>query len=262
SVARRFLEEFGITVGSFVENVGGIYPKENFAKKLFDNDLAEGFDAWELSQEADKSDVRVLDQQQEEKIIRKIKTAKKKGDTLGGSFYVIATGVPPGLGSFVHYDKKLSAELAFSIMSINAMKGIEIGGGFTAGDVYGSEFHDGIIMQDEQLTRKSNNAGGIEGGISTGLPIIVRGAMKPIATLMSPMDTVDLSTMQTVEARRERSDFTAVPACAVIAESMMAWSLAKYFLEKFGGDSIEETRDNYSSYVKKLNKRIARNFKA
>ena len=261
SIARKFLEEFGIKVGSFVESIGGIYPAENFADKLFNNDLPKSFDAWKLSEEADKSEVRAFDKNHETKIINKIKVAKKKGDTLGGTFYVVATGIPLGLGSFVHYDTKLDAEIAHSIMSINAVKAVAIGTGFGAADSFGSESHDEIVKVSENIIRKTNRAGGIEGGISTGLPIIVKGAMKPIATLMSPIETVDLKGMKKIEARRERSDFVAVPACAVIGESMLAWSLAKFFLLKFGGDSIEETKDNYNAYVKKLNQRVTRNFK-
>lgn len=261
SVARRFLEEFGIFVGSYVESLGGIYPENDFFVDLLNNNLTKKFNAWSLSLQADKSDVRVLEKLQEAKIINKIKKAKKQGDTLGGTFIAIATGVPVGLGSFTQYDLKLNAEIAHSIMSINAVKGVEIGGGFISSDLFGSENHDEIIIKDNLLSRKTNMAGGIEGGISTGLPIIVRGSMKPIATLMNPLTSVDLHTMRHVESRRERSDFTAVPACAVIAESMLAWSLAKYFLIKFGGDSLEETKDNYNSYTKKLQSRIKKNFR-
>lgn len=260
SVARRLLEEFGISIGSFVESIGGVYPKENFSRNLFENDLPENFKGWTLSENSDKSEVRVLDKEHEEKIINKIKQAKKKGDTLGGSFCTVATGVPVGLGSFVHYDTKLDAEIAQSIMSINAVKAVAVGIGFEAAEKFGSESHDEIIMYKESLSRRTNRAGGIEGGISTGMPVIVRGAMKPIATLMSPIESVDLKTFKTIDARRERSDFVAVPACAVIAESMLAWSLAKYFLLKFGGDSIEETADNFRSYTGQLNKRIRKNF--
>ncbi len=260
SIARRFLEEFGITVGSFVESIGGIYPEDNFVNKLFDNKQGKNFDAWKLALKADKSSVRVLEKNQEEKIIKKIQSAKKKGDTLGGTFVVTATGVPLGLGSFVHYDTKISSEIANLIMSINAVKGVEIGTGFTSADQFGSVSHDEIVIRKGKITRKSNRAGGIEGGITTGLPIIVRGAMKPIATLMSPINTVDLKSMKQIKARRERSDFVAVPACAVIAESMLAWALAKFMLIKFGGDSIEETKDNYKNYLSKLNKRLTNNF--
>jgi chorismate synthase len=261
SVARRFLEEFGISVGSYVESLGGIYPDNDFFVDLLNNNLTKKFNAGSLAQQADKSDVRVLEKSQETKIINKIKKTKKQGDTLGGTFVAVATGVPVGLGSFTQYDLKLNAEIAHSIMSINAVKGVEIGGGFISADLFGSENHDEIIIKDNTLSRNTNMAGGIEGGISTGLPIIVRGSMKPISTLMTPLRSVNLHTMHQVESRRERSDFTAVPACAVIAESMLAWSLAKYFLIKFGGDSLEEIKDNYNSYTKKLQARIKKNFR-
>lgn len=260
SIARKFLEEFGISVGSFVECIGGIYPKENFAEKLFNNNLPENFKGWDLSEQADNSEVRVLEKDQEDRIIEKIKEAKKQGDTLGGKFYVVATGVPVGLGSFVHYDRKLSSEIAQSIMSINAVKAVEIGTGFKSADIFGSESHDEIIKKDNNIVRKTNRAGGIEGGTTTGLPIVVHGGMKPIATLMSPIESVDLNTMEKIISRRERSDFVAVPACAVIAESMLSWSLAKFFLEKFGGDSIEETKENFNNYSKNIFSRVQNNF--
>jgi chorismate synthase len=262
SVAKRFLEEFGISIGSYVESIGGIYPEKNFSEKLFDNSVGSNFSAQSISDKADKSSVRVLEDQHEEKIIRKIKTAKKNGDTLGGTFITVATGVPVGLGSFMNYDTKLDAEIAHSFMSINAVKAVEVGAGFLLAEKFGSKSHDEIQFKKGFIGRKTNRAGGIEGGVSTGLPIIVRAAMKPIATLMSPIESVDLSTMKKVDARRERSDFVAVPACAVISESMLTWSLAKFFLQKFGGDSIEETKDNFNNYNKKLFSRIKNNFKS
>ncbi len=161
----------------------------------------------------------------------------------------------------MHFDKKLDAALAFEFMSINAIKSVEIGAGACLSEVFGSEAHDEIIFENKEFNRKTNRAGGIEGGISTGLPIYVRAAMKPIATLMQPIQTVDLSTMKLVKARRERSDFVAVPACGVIGEAAMAWVLAKFMLDKFGGDSLEETKENYKNYTKQLNKRIKNNFK-
>lgn len=260
TVARKFLEEFNISIGSYVESVGGIFNEKDFSVKLFNNSLPKNFNAWSLSKKSDKSQVRVLDKIHEEKIINKIKKAKKLGDTLGGTFFVVASNIPVGLGSFVHYDLKLDAGIASSIISINAVKAVEIGTGFHSSAIYGSKCHDEIILKNNELIRQTNRAGGIEGGISTGLPIIVRAAMKPIATLMKPIKSVDLKSRKTVEARRERSDFVAVPACAVIAESMLAWTIAKHFLMKFGGDSIEETKDNYINYTKKLNKRIQKNF--
>jgi chorismate synthase len=260
SIARKLLEEFGITIGSYVESIGGVYPENNFTDKLFSNSLPTDYSAETISIKADKSSVRVLESQQEEKIIRKIKAAKKKGDTLGGTFLTFATGVPVGLGSFINYDTKLDAEIAHSIMSINAVKAVEVGEGFLLAEKFGSKSHDEIMLNKNIIGRKTNRAGGIEGGVSTGLPIIVRSAMKPIATLMSPIESVNLATMKKVDARRERSDFVAVPACAVIAESMLAWSLAKYFLHKFGGDSFEELKDNYNIYNQKLFARIKNNF--
>ncbi|MBL1213684.1 MAG: chorismate synthase [Ignavibacteriae bacterium] len=261
SIARLFLEEFGISVGSYVENIGGIYSKEKYSDYLLMNKTSEDFKAWTLSEKADLSPVRVLDEEQEKKIIRKIKAAKKKGDTLGGTFYVVATGLPVGLGTFMHFDRKLDAAIAGAMMGINAVKAVEFGTGFNAADAFGSESHDEIIKSDAGFGRKTNRAGGVEGGTTTGLPIIVRAAMKPIATLMSPIETVDLASMKSVLARRERSDFVAVPACAVIGESVLAWEIAKFFLDKFGGDSIEETRDNYNNYTRKLNNRLIKNFK-
>lgn len=261
SIARKFLSEFGINIGSFVESIGGIYSKNNYLLKLLSNKLNDNFIAQTISEKADKSNLRVLDKSQENLIIEKIKKAKKKGDTLGGTFVVIATGVPVGLGSFMHYDKKLDADIAHSIMSINAVKGVEIGLGIKSSEGFGSQVHDEIIIKNNSFSRKTNFAGGIEGGISTGLPILVRAAMKPISTLMTPLKSIDLKELKPVKSRIERSDFVAVPACAVISESMLAWVIAKHFLEKFGGDSIEETKTNYLNFTNNLLNRISKNFK-
>lgn len=260
SVARKFLSEFGIYIGSFVESIGGIYPKKNYLLKLFENKLNDDLLADTISLKADKSAVRVLEKNQETQIIEKIRQAKKNGDTLGGTFIIIATGVPVGLGSFMHYDRRLDSDISQAIMSINAIKGVEIGLGFNASEKFGSEVHDEIIIKNNSFYRKTNFAGGIEGGISTGLPIIVRAAMKPIATLMSPLISVEMKIMKSIESRRERSDFVAVPACSVIAESMLAWVIAKHFLEKFGGDSMEEAKINYNSFIKNYFKNTIKNF--
>ena len=261
SIARKLLEEFGISVGSYVESIGGIYSRVNYLNTLLENKITSNFKAVTLSNKADMSAVRVLDKVQEEKIISKIKTIKKKGDTLGGTFITIASGLPAGLGSFVHYSNKLDADIAQAILSVNAVKAVEIGAGFESAHLYGSKSHDEIKKNGDILTRKTNRAGGIEGGISTGLPIIVRAAMKPIATLMNPIASVDLKSLKKVDARRERSDFVAVPACAVIAESMLVFAIAKHFVIKFGGDSIEEMKDNYKNYTSKIFKRIKNNFR-
>ncbi len=260
TVARKFLEEFGITIGSYVESIGGIYSKKNLLEDMFLNKVSNKFSAWQISKQADRSSVRVMENDLEERIIRKIKSAKKKGDTLGGTFVTIATGLPVGLGSYMHHDRRLDAAISESVMSIQAVKGVEIGKGFESAEKFGSEVHDEIIVKQNNFSRRTNHAGGIEGGISTGLPIIVRAAMKPISTLMNPLQSVDLKTMKKVESRRERSDFVAVPACAVISESMLAWTLAEHFLLKFGGDSIEETKDNFDSATNKLLSRVRKNF--
>ena len=261
TVARKFLEEFGISVGSFVESIGAIYSSKNFLSQLVQNKPLAKKSGSDFSVIADKSLVRVLDESQEKKIINKIKLARKKGDTLGGTFVVVATGLPAGLGSFMHYDRKLDADIASNIMSINAVKAVEIGDGFTSAEQYGSSAHDEIIFEHNNFSRKSNHAGGIEGGVSNGLPIIVRAAMKPIFTLSKSLTCIDLCSMKKFTSRYERSDITAVPACAVIAESMLAWVIAKHYLLKFGGDSIEETKDNFSSFTKKSTKRIRKGFR-
>ncbi len=260
TVARKLLEEFGISIGSFVENIGGIHSKKNIFNELLQNKFMANKSGWSFSQQADKSEVRVLDSEQGKSIVNKIKTAKKKGDTLGGIFVAIATGVPVGLGSFMQYDRKIDADIAFNFMSINAIKGIEVGTGFSGAEKFGSEVQDEIKYVNNELTRTVNRAGGIEGGVTNGQPIIVRAAMKPISTLAKPIKSIDLISMKSTSSRYERSDITAVPACSVIAESMLAWVIAKHFLIKFGGDSLEEMKDNYNSYTKNLHKRISQNF--
>jgi chorismate synthase len=261
SIARKFLEYFGIFIGSFVESIGGIYPTKDYFNQLLQNKNVIEKSGWNISKKADKSSVRVIDQSQEKKIINKINSVKKSGDTLGGTFITVATGMPVGLGSFMQIDRKLDADIAFHIMSINAVKGVEVGSGFNSAEQLGSQVHDEILFDKKEFSRKSNNAGGIEGGVSNGLPIIIRAAMKPISTLAKPLNSVDLSSMKKVISRYERSDFTAVPACSVIAESMIAWVLAKHFLIKFGGDSIEETEDNFNTFTKKSMNRISKGFK-
>ncbi len=261
TIARKFLELFGISLGSFVESIGNIYSPKNHFEKLLEDKSLHGQRGWVTSVKADKSSVRVLDKAHEKIIIQKIKSAKKSGDTLGGTFVVFATGMPVGLGSFMQFDRRLDADIAFHMISVNAVKGIEIGNGFKSTGKFGSNVHDEIIFEKGKLTRMTNHAGGIEGGISTGLPIVVRAAMKPISTLTKPLNTIDLSSMKKVVSRYERSDFVAVPSCSVIAESMLAWVIAKHFLIKFGGDSIEETMDNFKSYTSKSISRIRKNFR-
>jgi chorismate synthase len=198
----------------------------------------------------DDSPVRCLDPTAEAAMIAAIEDAKEQRDTLGGVFEVLAFGVPPGIGSHVHYDRKLDALLAGAIMSIPAIKGVEIGDGFEVAGLPGSKSHDEILLDEGNLTRATNRAGGTEGGMSNGETIRVRGAMKPISTLMRPLRTVDMTTGEAAEAVRERSDVCAVPAAGVVGEQMVAFVLAAEFQRKFGGDTVEEfvgAADRYRS---------------
>ena len=258
ALARRLLDEFGVEIGSHVVSLGGVTasPPETLPVPL--NDVA------------DLSEIRVLDPQVEAEIIRRIDAAKQSGDTLGGEVEVVARGLVVGLGSHVSWDRKLDGRLAGTLMSIPAVKAVEIGLGVEAARRPGSAVHDPI---DPALTgttppppphggdtrggfrRRSNNAGGLEGGITTGEPLVVRVAMKPISTLMSPLPTVDLTSGQPANAQSERSDVTAVPAMGVIAEAMVALVLADAMLEKFGGDSLGEMRRNYDGYLSALGSR-------
>ncbi len=255
ALARRLLDEFGVDIGSHVVSLGGIRvpPVAELPRPL---DPA-----------ADRSEVRVLDPAVEGAIIARIDQAKKDGDTLGGECDVVVRGLPAGLGSHVHWDRKLDGRLAGALMSIPAVKAVEIGMGFEAARRPGSQVHDPIDAAatpgipapapglDGGYARRSNNAGGLEGGVTTGAPLVIRVGMKPIATLMSPLPTVDLRTGLPARAQSERSDVTAVPAMGVIAEALTAWVLADAWLEKFGGDSLNETRRNVEGYLARLRER-------
>jgi chorismate synthase len=253
ALARGLLAEFGVEIGSHVVSLGGIAvpPPSSLLPAP-------------LNEVADRSEVRVLDATAEKAIIARIDEAKKAGDTLGGEVEVVARGVVLGLGSHASWDRKLDGRLAGMLMSIPAVKGVEIGIGFEAARRPGSRVHDAIEADAAGapvpgpkggFRRQSNNAGGLEGGMTTGEPLVVRVAMKPISTLMSPLKTVDLSTGQSANAQSERSDVTAVPAMGVIAEALVALVLADAMLEKFGGDSLSELRRNYDGYVAGLGRR-------
>jgi len=271
ALAKRLLHEFGVEIGSHVVSLGGV--KTESAKGTRNAPLP-----WPLNEVSDRSEVRVLDSAAEAEIILRIDAAKKAGDTLGGEVEVVARGVVVGLGSHVSWDRKLDGRLAGMLMSIPAVKGVEIGMGFEAARRPGSEVHDPIESgaagqrgggagrsasrapsADPRggFRRPTNNAGGLEGGITTGEPVVVKLAMKPIATLMSPLPTVDLASGQPAKAVSERSDVTAVPAMGVIAEALVALVLADAMLEKFGGDSLSEMRRNYNGYVAALGSRWA-----
>jgi chorismate synthase len=268
ALARRLLDEFGVEIGSHVTSIGGVrVPTTELPVPL--------------NPESDRSEVRVLDPAVEAEIVRRIDAAKQAGDTLGGEVEVIARGVCVGLGSHVIWDRKLDGRLAGMLMSIPAVKGVEIGMGFEAARRPGSEVHDpiesgavgqrgsgeGISRQGKGapatadprggFRRPTNNAGGLEGGITTGEPVVVKVGMKPISTLMSPLPTIDLQSGQPAKAVSERSDVTAVPALGVIAEAVVALVLADAMLEKFGGDSLGEMRRNYDGYVASLGSRWA-----
>jgi chorismate synthase len=203
--------------------------------------------------------VRCLDADATAAMIAAIDAAKKSGNTLGGIVEIVARGVPLGLGSHVSSERKLDGRIAGAIMSIQAVKGVEIGMGFEAARRHGSEVHDEIIRGGRDgsggFARRTNRAGGLEGGMTTGEPLVVRAAMKPISTLMRPLGTVDLKTGGEAKAQSERSDVTAVPAMGVIAEAMLALVLAQALVEKFGGDSLAELRDNVSAFVARMSRR-------
>ncbi|KTR82790.1 chorismate synthase, partial [Microbacterium testaceum] len=185
-------------------------------------------------------------------MVAEIDAAKKDGDTLGGVVEVLAYGLPPGLGSHVQWDRRLDAKLAQALMSIQAIKGVEVGDGFLTTTRRGSQAHDELFATGEGITRSSDRAGGTEGGMSTGTVLRVRAGMKPIATIPKALRTVDVSTGDTAAAHHQRSDVCAVPAAGVVAEAMVAITLADQVLEKFGGDNIAETRRNLQSYLANL----------
>ncbi len=249
--AKRLLAELGVEIGSHVVSLGGI--RSEVAGAL----------PGALNAVSDASPVRVLNREAEAAIIARIDGAKKAGDTLGGEVEVVATGVPIGLGSHVSWDRKLDGRLAGLLMSIPAVKGVEIGLGFEAARRPGSDVHDPIDPAPDApaddpgsaFRRRSNHAGGLEGGMTTGEPLVVRVAMKPISTLMKPLGTVDLTSGGAAAAQSERSDVTAVPAMGVIAEALVALVLADAVLEKFGGDSLAELRRNLEGYRRALGSR-------
>ncbi|MGD0884306.1 MAG: chorismate synthase [Thermodesulfovibrionales bacterium] len=242
AVAKRFLWEFGVRIGSYVTGIGS-RESEIRSEKLGEKDLLKAFD------KAEGSSVRCPDEEASHQMHGLIERALDEGNTLGGVFEVYVIGVPAGLGSHVQWDRKLDGRLSQALMSIQAIKGVEIGAGFTMSSRYGSEVMDEIFYRDSEFYRESNNAGGIEGGMTNGMPIIVRAAMKPIPTLRKPLHSVDIITKEPFEAVYERSDVCAVPAASVVGEAMTALIMADAFLEKFGGDTMDEVARNYGSYV-------------
>jgi chorismate synthase len=253
SFSKQILSPFGIRVMGYIRSIGNI--KSNF----------DGLSYEEAYARAEESPVRTADSAAEEKMIGLIEECKKEGNTLGGIFEIIALGLPPGLGTHTQWDRKLDGRLAQALMSIQAIKGVEIGLGFEMARRRGSQVHDEIFFDPAKMVsegtprivptgfyRGSNNSGGTEGGMSNGAPLVVRVAMKPISTLMSPLQSVDLRSKQQTDASVERSDVCAAPAAAVVGESVVAFELANAFLEKFGGDSLREIRRNYESYLEQI----------
>lgn len=256
AVAKRLLEEFGIRVLSWVVGIGGA----RWEMK------AGAINAESLFNKAERSEVRCPDNGASLRMKEEIDSARERGDSVGGVFEVVATGVPPGLGSHVQWDRKLDGALSGALMSIQAIKGVEVGAGFRGASLPGSLVHDEIFYASggkrgkptgywptaPRFYRKTNNAGGIEGGMSNGEPVVLRAAMKPIPTLYRPLRSIDIRTKRPFKAGVERSDVCAVPAAAIVAESVTAFEIARAFLEKFGGDSIAEIERNYKGYLRQI----------
>ncbi len=240
AVCLRLLEEFGVRIFSHVIAIGDV----SGVKAM----------PWEeLAERAEASELRCGDEDVEARMRTAIDDAKKRGDTVGGIFEVVALGVPPGLGSYVQWDRRLDGRLAQAVMSIQAIKGVEVGPGFEIARTPGSAAHDEIFWTRERgFYRETNRAGGTEGGVSTGGPVLVRGAMKPLSTLMSPLRSVDVVSKEPIRAVVVRSDVCSVPAAGVVAEAMVALVLADAFQEKFGADTIAEMRAAYEAYRRRL----------
>ncbi|MEC0172876.1 chorismate synthase [Paenibacillus graminis] len=241
AVARQLLAAFGVKIAGQVIRIGEIEAPAN--------DLPID----ELIEQTEASSVRVVDKETEKKMEAYIDKIKEEGDSIGGIVECIVEGLPVGLGSHVQSDRKLDGAIAGAVMSINAFKGVEIGIGFEAGKLRGSQVHDEIMYEASRgYYRASNRLGGFEGGMTNGMPVVVRGVMKPIPTLYKPLQSVDIDTKEPFTAQVERSDACAVPAACVVLENVVAWEIAKAFMDKFGGDSIEEIRANYNNYQAQL----------
>jgi chorismate synthase len=236
AIAKLLLREFGVEVGSVVTEIGGV--------------TAEGIDfssPGQLRQATEASPVRCPDPEATEAMKARIDNARRTGDTVGGVFVAWATGLPVGLGSYVHWDRRLDGLLAQAVMSIQAIKGVEIGEGFENARMNGRSVHDQIYMGENGLERRTNRAGGLEGGVTTGQVLLVRAAMKPISTTINPLQTVDVATGEETTTQYQRSDFCAVPAAGVVGEAMVAWVLAEALHEKLGGDSLAEMRERFAT---------------
>jgi len=241
SIARSFLSELGIRIVSHVLSIGTVAVPEGHA-------LPGPDDVGRL----DADPLRCFDEATSQEMVAEVDRAHEDGDTLGGVVEVLAYGVPPGLGSYTHWDRRLDSQLAGALMSIQAIKGVEVGDGFETARRRGSEAHDELVIGADGITRLSDRAGGTEGGMSTGTLLRVRAAMKPISTVPHALRTVDIATGAAAEAHHQRSDVCAVPAAGVVAEAMVALVLANSVLEKFGGDSLGETKRNLAAYLEAI----------
>ncbi|HWO95610.1 MAG TPA: chorismate synthase [Bacillus sp. (in: firmicutes)] len=240
AVAKKILSTLGVQIAGHVLEIGGVQANVESYPSVE-----------EMKKRVEASPVRCLDKEAEPLMMKVIDEAKESGDSVGGIVEVIAEGMPIGVGSYTHYDRKLDSKLAGAVMSINAFKGVEIGIGFEAARTPGSAVHDEIMWNKEEgYVRKTNRAGGLEGGMTTGMPIVVRGVMKPIPTLYKPLESVDIETKQPFQASIERSDSCAVPAAGVVAESVVAWELANALVEQFGQDRMELIRQNIAAHEK------------
>ncbi|MBM6619863.1 chorismate synthase [Bacillus suaedaesalsae] len=234
AVAKKILSELGIKVGGHVLEIGGVKANPPNYETIE-----------QLQKRTEESPVRCFDPEAEIKMMEAIDDAKKNGDSIGGIVEVIVEGVPVGVGSYVHYDRKLDAKIAAAVMSINAFKGVEFGIGFKAAEKPGSLVHDEIIWSEEYgYSRATNNLGGFEGGMTTGMPIVVKGVMKPIPTLYKPLMSIDIESKEPFAASVERSDSCAVPAASVVAESVVAWEVAGAIVEQFGQDRLDLIKEN------------------
>jgi chorismate synthase len=243
AVAKRLLEELGVRIVGHILRVGSVVGK------------TDGFSFDEIRERSEASEMRCVDPEATDAMKAAVDAARRGGNTLGGVFEVIAEGLPPGVGSYSQYDRRLSGRLAGALMSIPAMKGVEIGLGFEAAGRLGSQVHDEITHEEGGFSRRTNNAGGLEGGVTNGQPVVCRVAMKPISTLLKPLGSVDLQTHEPVESRFERSDICAAPAAAVVGEAMVALVLAPAMQEKFGGDSLAEMKRNLEAWRERLTER-------
>lgn len=245
SIARKFLKYFGIEIGGHVTRIGSNGYKNPWedVRDIVDPLMKQGAET--IFREADKSPVRCLDKELTQKMRDEIIVRRKEGSSLGGHWEIVVTGLPAGLGSFVHWDRKLEGKLTQVILGTQAMKGVEIGLGFEAGRRHGQVVHDEITYKNDEYQRRTNRLGGMEGGVTTGMPLIIRGVMKPIPTMLTPIKTVDIESKEETDTRYERSDVCALPRAIVVMESVIAPVLANAFLQKFGGDSISEIKERY-----------------